>query len=177
MDERLAELDSWAERLADQTLSSELADRLLETLATDAEPLEESLISLRNQLAGAVRDLAHLDAEKRTSDEERVSLSRRLDRLDAQLREVDEERAWLYTQLAELSSSVTWRLRARLVGLPGLGAPLRWAARALARPAAPEEADSRSPAPTLERTAPAKESPAPDRPSDTPARRSGPSTR
>jgi hypothetical protein len=177
VDERLAELDSWAGRLADPTLQSDLADRLLQTLESEAEALEESLFDLRSRLVDADRDRARLDSEMHGVDEERASLSGRLDRLDAQMREVDEERAQLSTQLAELSSSVTWRLRARLVGLPGLGALLRWAARALARPAAPEEADSPRPGPTLEETARAKGSPARDRPSDTPTRRSGPSRR
>ncbi len=161
--ERLAELDSWVPRLADPALKSKLAGELLDALTDDAGSLEESAARLRGQLEGLDRDRAHL--------------SSRLDRLDAELREVEDERASLSAQLSALSSSVTWRLRARLVGLPVLGSLLRWAAAALARPTVPEEKDSPHPAPTAEVTAPAMESPARDRPSDTRARHPGSSTR
>jgi GalNAc5-diNAcBac-PP-undecaprenol beta-1,3-glucosyltransferase len=198
VDERLAELDSWSRRLADPGLRFELFDRLAEGLAAEAQALEESVeglaadaraveeyvASLRDQLANVERDrellsgrLGRLDAEKRALEDEHAQLWRRLDDLDAEMRAVDEERARLSALLDELSSSVTWRLRARLVGLPGVGAVIRWAARALARPAAPAGADSPRPARTLERSAQAKGSPARDRPNDTRARRSGPSTR
>jgi hypothetical protein len=135
IDQRLAELDSWTGCLSDPALESWLADRLLEALSVEAEALEESVVGLRQRLADADRDRAHLDAQLHHVDEERGTLSRRLDDLDAQLRAVDEERALMSTQLTEISSSKLWRFRGRLIGL------LRGAVRARARPAAPEEAD------------------------------------
>jgi glycosyltransferase involved in cell wall biosynthesis len=162
-DERLAELDSWVPRLADPALERELADGLQEALVTDAEALDESTVRLRRELVDVDRERAHL--------------SRRLDRLAAELRAVDEERARLAGQLDGLSSSVTWRLRARLIGIPGLGALLRAVARALARPAAPEAAGSPHRVRRHGPTAPATGSLARDRPSDTTARPSDPSTR
>jgi hypothetical protein len=128
IEQRLAELDSWTPRLADPALESDLARGLLEVLAADAGILEESV-------AGVHEKLEHVDRE-------RVQLANRLEHLDARLREADEDRARLSDELAYLSSSVTWRLRARLVGLPGLGALFSWAARALARR---EPADAATP--------------------------------
>jgi glycosyl transferase family 2 len=169
IDDRLAELDSWARRLNDPALESELATQLLDALTSDAGVLEESLASLRGQLADADRD--------------RGNLSGRLDRLDAEMRSleadrrsVEEERAWLTTELGKLSSSATWRLRTRLVELPVLGVVLSRAARALARRAAPEAAEPPHPAPKPEPSSPTTGSPGPDRPSDNPARPPDPST-
>jgi GalNAc5-diNAcBac-PP-undecaprenol beta-1,3-glucosyltransferase len=135
LDERLTEIDTWARRLADPALESELVDRLLETLTEDAEALEERLAELGRKHVDLHRDHAELDTEKRLIDEERASLSRRLGDLDTQLRAVDEDRAMLSAQLTEISSSKLWRLRGRLIAL------VRWAGRARARPAAPEETD------------------------------------
>ena len=157
IDERLAELDAWAARLGDRELPAELAQRLLESLEADAEALESDVAGLRQQLAEVDRD--------------RARLSRRLDGLDARLRAADADRARLDTQLAELNASVTWRLRARLVGLPAVGRLLRLAAKALARPEERGAVGSRRLGRTRRRTAPATESPARDRPNDTPARR------
>jgi hypothetical protein len=135
IEQRLAELDSWAARLPDPTLEPELGDRLFAALMEDAEELEESLAELREKHADLHHDHAQLGEEKRGIDEERASLSRRLDDLNAQLRAVDEDRAMLSRQLTEISSSRLWRLRARLIGL------VRWAGRARARPATSEETD------------------------------------
>jgi GalNAc5-diNAcBac-PP-undecaprenol beta-1,3-glucosyltransferase len=131
-EQRLTELDSWTSRLSDPALESQLADRLLEALTVEAEALEESVVGLRTALQDVERDRARLDAHLHHVDEERATLSRRLDDLDGQLRQVDEERAVLSAQLAEISSSKLWRLRALL---------LRSAVRARARRAAPGETD------------------------------------
>jgi GalNAc5-diNAcBac-PP-undecaprenol beta-1,3-glucosyltransferase len=135
VDERLAEIDTWAGRLADPALESELVGRLLVALTEDAGALEEQMAELRRTHADLHRDQAELDAEKRSIDDDRASLSGRLDALDAQLRAVDEDRAMLSGQLEEISSSKLWRLRARLIAL------VRWAGRFRARPAGPEETD------------------------------------
>jgi GalNAc5-diNAcBac-PP-undecaprenol beta-1,3-glucosyltransferase len=142
-DERLAELDAWARRLDEPGLESALSAQLAEDLASEAQALEEKAAKLSGWLDEAAEDrvrlserLDRLGVEKREVVGEYARLSRRLERVDAQLREVDEERARLSAQLDELSSSVTWRLRDRLVSLPGVGALLRAAARALARPGA-----------------------------------------
>ena len=61
--------------------------------------------------------------------------------------------AWatgLEDDLRQLSASVTWRLRARLLAIPGLRRPVRGAARALAGRAAPGAAGSERPGPTPE---------------------------
>jgi glycosyltransferase involved in cell wall biosynthesis len=135
LDERLVEIDTWARRLADPGLESELGDGLLAALTEDAEALEERLAELGRKHLELHRAHAELDAEKRRIDEGRASLSRRLGDLDAQLRAVDEDRAMLSAQLNEISSSKLWRLRSSLIGL------VRRAGRARARPAAREETD------------------------------------
>jgi hypothetical protein len=135
IEKRLAELDSWGARLGDRGLEQEVAGRLFESLTEDAQTLEATLADYRQRLVELHGDHARRDEEKRRIDEERGSLSKRLDELDAQLREVDEERALLSAQLTEISSSKLWRLRARLIGL------IRSAARARARPGAPGETD------------------------------------
>jgi GalNAc5-diNAcBac-PP-undecaprenol beta-1,3-glucosyltransferase len=171
IDGRLAELDSWAGRLADPGLESDLAQRVADTLAADAHALEETGSYFHERLVDADRESARLDARLQEVDRDRASLSRRLDELDGQLRAVDEERAQLSNRLAAMSSTLTWRLRARLSALSPL------AARGRARPAAPEAAGLRHPAPTPAQNEPASGSPGPDRPNDTPTRHSGPSTR
>ncbi len=135
LDERLAEIDSWAGRLGDPALESELADRLEEALSAGVEALDRSVVTLRGRLEEAHADLVQADAQLHDVNEERASLSRRLDELDAQLRAVDEERTVLSAQLTEISSSRLWRLRGRLIAL------VRWAGRARARPATREETD------------------------------------
>ncbi len=151
IDERLAELDAWFERLADPGLEAELDGLIAEALErdlawyrgqlewhqgeeararSDAERLQTELHALTADRASLAARVAELDAET-------LRLTARIEELGTQLVDVDAERALFDQRLAELSSSVTWRLRARLVGLPVVGALIRLAARALAPRAGP----------------------------------------
>jgi hypothetical protein len=76
-------------------------------------------------------------------------------------------------KLERIAASATWRLRGTLVRVPGL----RWAAKALARPAAPAATEPARRAPRPEPSSQATGSPAPDPPSDSQARPRDPSTR
>ena len=169
-EQRLAELDAWSER-------PDLGHLLVDTLAAEATSQEELLTTREDELRSVYADFV-------TADRDRGELSKRIDELGVrieemgvQVRDLDAELAERGRELAYLSSSVTWRLRARIVGLPGLGRVFRWVARALAGRADHAEIDSSHPAPTPSPSAPATGSPDPDRPSDTTARRSDPSIR
>lgn len=162
-EQRLAELDFWPEQSA-------LEKRLLASLATNAAGQEELLVAREAQVHSVSSNLGE-------ADRDRARLLGEIDRLGRRVEELDEGVAEQRRELAYLSSSVTWRLRARLVGLPGLGAVLRWAAKALAGPAGPGRTDSARPAPTLEPSAPATGSREQGPPSDTTARPPDPSTR
>jgi hypothetical protein len=160
--QRLAELDAWSK-------PSDLSQRVLEVVATDSAGLEELLTRHEDELRRVHADLVE-------ADRDRARLLKRIDELDLHVRHVDAELTERSRELAYLSSSVTWRLRERIVNMPGLGAVLRWVAKALAGGAAPGASDSSHRAPTPEPSAQAMESQDPDRPSDTTARRSDPST-
>ena len=147
-DERLGELDRWTARLQEPGFRAELARRVLTATAADAAALEVDLG--RARAWGAAAEAGRQQAEKRA------------DELDRDLQAV--------------ASSATWRLRARLAGLPGVGPLLRAAAKALAARAAPEAAGSARPAPTPEPSRTATGSPAPGPPSDSRARPRNPST-
>ena len=162
-EQRLAELDDWAKPV-------EVGLRLLGTLAADAASHEELLATRDDEIRRVYANVVE-------ADRDRAQLLRRIDELGAQVRELDAELSEQGRDLAYLSSSVTWRLRERIVNLPGLGAVLRWVAKALAGGAAPGASGSSHPAPTGAPTAPATGSEDPGRPSDTKARRSDPSTR
>jgi hypothetical protein len=60
-------------------------------------------------------------------------LSAHVDVLKSALAEAE----YAHAELQTIGNSLTWRLRARLLGIPGV----RAAARALARPGAPEAAE------------------------------------
>ena len=163
-EQRLAELDRWSERLSDATFPHELAEELLDVVATESAGLEERLRITERELAAVQAQFVEANSDR----------ARLIDRLHA----VDEERLHdqqsfaarlgkLERELTELSSSVTWRLRTRIVSLPGLGRVLRWAASALAGGEDPVEIDRSRPAPIPEQTAPARGSAAPDPPNDT----------
>lgn len=146
---RFAELDAWAGSLADPAKERELMQRLIDVMAPDRARLEEVTVNQEQSI---------LRLQEREAD------------LDARVRELDRE-------LAVVSSSLTWRLRERLLGVPGLRSALRAAAGALARRGAPAATAPSRPAPTPVQSSTATGSPAPDPPSDSPARRSDPSTR
>jgi GalNAc5-diNAcBac-PP-undecaprenol beta-1,3-glucosyltransferase len=152
--ERLAELDFWASRLAEPELEAELRTEILAALLREGGRLETKLAVREAQLDRAVID--------------RDWLAGRISDLEAQVARLE----GFGRELADLSSSVTWRLRARLLAVPGL----RGAAKALARRAAPSATGSARPAPTGGPRSPATESADPDPPSGSPARRSGPNT-
>jgi glycosyltransferase involved in cell wall biosynthesis len=153
---RLEELDAWEEK-------REIGSRLLAAAVRDAAGQEELLRTREDELRSVYADFVQ-------ADRDRARLSRDIDRLGKRVEGLDAD-------LRYLSSSVTWRLRERLVNLPLLGTLFRWAAKALAGPAAPGATDSARPAPTPAPSAPATGSPAPDPPSDTTARPPDPSTR
>ncbi len=161
-EQRLNELDEWTARVNDPAWRAGLAQQVLDAVAVEDARLDEELAAREDRLRAQVD---------------------RLEELHGQVLELQDEQARLVPlllarerDLAMLSSSVTWALRERLVGLPVLSAPVRWAARALAGPAAPATTDSSHRAPRPEGTRSASESPAPDRPSDSPARPPGSST-
>ena len=160
---RLAELDSWSKQ-------STLAESLVAALATDAAGQEELLATREAQLRRVSANLVE-------ADRDRARLLGEIDRLGRRVEELGEEVAEQGRELAYLSSSVTWRLRARIVGLPGLGAVLRWVAKALAGPGDPGGTGSARRAPTPEPSAPATGSRDQGPPSDTTARPPDPSTR
>jgi hypothetical protein len=104
-EERLQELDSWASMLGDPRLHTAL-DALAESELESRAWVE---LSLRVEELLQVREEREVELEQ---------LRARLDEVSAEL--------WA------LAGSVTWRLRERLLRLPGLGGALRAAARALA---------------------------------------------
>lgn len=168
-EERLDELDAWTARVNDPAWRDGLAQQVLDAVAVEDARLDEEIAAREKRLQAQVDRLAELHAQVLGLHGQVLALQDEQARLVALLLERERD-------LAMLSSSVTWRLRERLVSLPVLSAPIRSAARALARPAAPEAADSSHPGPRPEETGPASESPAPDRPSDRPARPPGSST-
>ena len=146
IEERLDELERWSSRLDELDLTRQA---LGSTTAAAAE-LE---LALREEARGAHAYGAELNRLLAASEAERERLA-----------------AWalqLERDQRATASSVTWRLRSRLVALP---APLRSIVRALAARAAHGGAGSPHPAPTPEPSRKATGSPAPDPPSDTPAR-------
>jgi GalNAc5-diNAcBac-PP-undecaprenol beta-1,3-glucosyltransferase len=155
-EERLAELDQWAARLEEPDFRAELTERVLAATSVDAAALEVETGRVRVEVSTLADQLTETEAEYH--------------RLAAWATGLEDD-------LRQLSSSVTWRLRGRLLAIPGLSAPLRAAVRALAGRAAPGAAGSERPAPTPEPSDTATGSPAPDRPSDTQARPRDPSTR
>jgi GalNAc5-diNAcBac-PP-undecaprenol beta-1,3-glucosyltransferase len=160
-EQRLDELDTWSVRLAEPGLEESLRTQVLEALAREGEELEALL-------ARAVLDRDWLAGERDWLAGEVRRHERRVAELEARVAVLEDAER----QLAELSTSVTWRLRLRLLAVPGL----RGAARALARRAAGPETGSARHAQTPAPPVPATESPEPDPPSDSQARRSGPST-
>ena len=123
-EERLEELDRWAARLDEPGFRAELTERVLDR---------------HERRCGRPRSG---DRTRRVdASEPRRPAGRR--------REAEYHRlaAWatgLEEDLRQLSASVTWRLRARLLAIPGLRRPVRGAAKALAGRAAPGAAGSES---------------------------------
>jgi GalNAc5-diNAcBac-PP-undecaprenol beta-1,3-glucosyltransferase len=168
-EERLEELDAWAARVNDPTWREGLAQQVLDAVTVEDARLDEELAAREKRHQEQVERLAELHGQVLALHEDVLALQEEQARLVALLLERERD-------LAMLSSSVTWRLRERLVSLPVVSAPVRWAARALARPAAPVKVGSEHPGPRPEETGRARESPAPDLPSDSPARHPGSST-
>lgn len=170
LEERLDELDRWGERLAEPGFRDELAERVFAAATADAAELEAAYRALETAYRGLEEETARLRAEAN-------DLATRLAVAEEEHGRAAAQAAALEHELQALASSVTWRLRARLLAAPGLGAPLRAAARALAGRAGTGEAGSARPAPTRAPSGTATESPAPDRPSGSRARPRDPSTR
>lgn len=168
-EERLDELDAWTARIDDPAWRDTFPQQVLDTVTIADARLDEESASREKRLQEQVDRLAELHEQVLALQDEQARLRDEHARLAALL--ADRER-----NLTMLASSVTWRLRERLVGLPLVSGPIRWAARALARPAAPSATGSPHPGPTPEETGQARRSPGPDQPTDTPARRQGPST-
>jgi hypothetical protein len=147
-EERLDELDAWAARVRDAEWRDALPQQVLGAVAVADARLDEELAARERRLQEQVARLAELHEQVLAHQRELATLQDEHARLVATLLERERD-------LAMLSSSVTWRLRARLVGLGPMSAPIRWAARALARPAAPEETGSAHPARRPEETGPA----------------------
>jgi hypothetical protein len=84
-------------------------------------------------LDNVLRDRAGLDEALADRDWEIGSLTGRLEAAERALAEAQQLAAEREAQLLEIAGSATWRLRGRLLGVPGF----RSVARALARRAAP----------------------------------------
>ena len=160
---RLEELVAWSKE-------REIGARLLAAAVRDAAGQEELLRTREDELRRVYANFVQ-------ADRDRARLSGEIDRLGERVEELATRAEELDADLRYLSSSVTWRLRERIVNLPLLGAVFRWAAKALAGPAGPGATGSARPAPTPEPSAQATGSEAPGQPSDKTARRSDPSTR
>ena len=118
LDERVAELEPYSARLAEPAFADELAESAAAAIAADAAELEAAYGELADEARAAHAAAGELEARLRESEAERVKLVERTAELDRDLRTMDE--------------SVTWRLRARLLAIPGLSGIFRAAARALA---------------------------------------------
>jgi hypothetical protein len=121
LDERVAELDRYAARLAEPGFAAELTEQVTAAMAADAAELEADYGELVEETRRAHAAAGELETRLRESEAERVK--------------VDEVASNLGEELQTISSSVTWRLRARLLAIPGLSRLLRAVARALAGPA------------------------------------------
>lgn len=161
-EERLDELNAWAARVNDPAWREGFTQQVLDGVVVEDARLDEEIAAREKRLHAQVDRLEELHGHVLALQVEQA-------RLVALLLEREND-------LAMLSSSVTWRLRERLVSLPVLSGPVRWAARALARPAAPVGTDSPHLASRPEESGLATESPDPDLTSDSPARPPGSST-
>jgi hypothetical protein len=118
LDARVAELDRYAARLAEPGFAAELTERVTAAMAADAAELEADYGELVEEARRAHAAAGELESRLRESEAERVKVEGLASGLDEELQ--------------TMSSSVTWRLRARLLAIPGLSGLLRAAARALA---------------------------------------------
>jgi len=125
LDERVAELDRYAARLAEPGFAAELTEGVVAATAADAAELEAAY----GELEVAYGELAD---ETRRTHAAAGELETRLHETRADKAKLDERASRLGEELQTLSSSVTWRLRARLLAIPGLAGFFRWAASALA---------------------------------------------
>ena len=146
--ERLDELDAWTARVRDRAWRDGFPQQVLDAVAVEDARLDDELAAREERLQEQVARLAELHEQVLAQQEELLTLQEEQARLVASLLERERD-------LALLSSSVTWRLRERVVRLGALSAPIRWAARALARPAARGETGSTHPGPKPEETGPA----------------------
>jgi len=146
--ERLDELDAWTARVRDPAWRDAFPQHVLDAVTVEDTRLDEELAAREQRLQEQVARLAELHEQVLAHQKELVTLHEEQARLVASLLERERD-------LALLSSSVTWRLRERLVGLGVLRAPIRWAARALARPGVRGETGSSHPGPKPEETGPA----------------------
>ncbi len=168
-EQRLEELDDWAARVKDPAWRESLAQQVLDAVTVEDAQLDEEIAAREERLRAQVDRLEELHGQVHAVHGQVLALEVEQARLVALLHEREQD-------LTMLSSSVTWRLRERLVSLSFLSRPIRWAARALARPAARAETGFLHHGPKPEETRPANGAPVPDRPSDSPARRPGSST-
>jgi GalNAc5-diNAcBac-PP-undecaprenol beta-1,3-glucosyltransferase len=125
LDERVAELDRYAARLDEPGFAAELTEQLTAAIAADAAELEAAY----GELEAAYGELAD---ETRRTHAAAGELKVRLRESQVERAKVDELASRLGEELQMLSSSVTWRLRARLLSIPGVSGLVRAAARALA---------------------------------------------
>jgi hypothetical protein len=121
LDERVAELDRYAARLPEPAFAAELTERVVAAMADDAAELEAAYGELEDEARRAHAAAGELEIRLRASEAERAK--------------VEELASSLDEELQVISSSVTWRLRAHLLAIPGLSGLLRAVARALAGPA------------------------------------------
>ncbi|MGZ4396503.1 MAG: glycosyltransferase family 2 protein [Gaiellaceae bacterium] len=128
LDERVAELDRYATRLAEPGFAAELTERVAAAMAVDAAELEAAYGELVDEARRAHAAAGGLETRLR-------GLETRLRESEAERVKVEELASSLDAELQTISSSVTWRLRARLLAIPGLSGLLRAVARARAGPA------------------------------------------
>jgi hypothetical protein len=143
VEERLAELDAWVERVGDAQAREDFRERALEALGASRAERALQLSSREAERDDLRRQLDGLGTELIEVERDRAQLSRRLDALGALLTEVDHERADLSRRLDALAAqqsqprlTLPRRLFRLATRVPGLGGPLRAAAKARARRAA-----------------------------------------
>ncbi len=138
IDQRLAELDEWTRRLDQPTLEGTRSQAAGQggRAAPSCSSNRSSAFARRSRLDEHDRAALYAHARRGRARPQRGS------RGASTGLPLNSERstrnALPEQQLDELATSATWRLRTRLLGLPPLGSLLRWAARVLARRAAPE---------------------------------------
>lgn len=136
IEQRLAELERWAHRLADPAGRERFVMDVLEGVARDRARMEDHTAVLDTQIQGLQETLLRLERELNDSAAERDRLQAQADGLRTELQGAAAEREALRDQLEGIYRLRWWRLRERLLRLPLAPRLMRLAGRVLARPSA-----------------------------------------